>query len=132
MIEHELQENERLNASIKKKSYDMAVKRLETKDELIKTIFDILKQNAMQYMEEDAEISLDFNSFVSLFNIAMKIESLNISDMTNLHEVEQIFKDGGVDAKNLQTAINTFNVILTSKTDDAIKDYSKELENDNY
>ena len=128
MLRYENEEKKKANEDIKKKALDMIKKRLETKNEIIDAIFDVLKENVKSY----AGTELTFKEFVSLFNLAMKVESLNIDDMNNLNEVEQIFTENGIDAQNIQALINNFNVVLTSENNDAINKYEDMIKDDNY
>jgi len=130
MLEHECEENKRLNAKIKKQAFDMAVKRQEIKSDLIETIFKVLKKNAEQYLESDVEV--DFDKFVTYVNIAMKLENMNLDDMMQIEKVEQLFMDSGMDAGNIQALINNYNVVLTSENNDAIDKYEDVLKDDNY
>lgn len=128
MLQYENEEKKKANSEIKRKALDMIKKRLETKNEIIDAIFDVLKENVKSY----AGTELTFKEFVSLFNLAMKVESLNIDDMNNLNEVEQIFTENGIDAQNIQALINNFNVVLTSENNDAINKYEDMIKDDNY
>lgn len=128
MLLYENEEKKKANEDIKKKAIDMIKKRLETKNELIDAIFDVLKENVKRY----AGTELTFKEFVSLMNLAMKVESLNIEDMSNINEVEQIFTENGIDAQNIQALINNFNVVLTSENNAAIEKYEDMMQDDNY
>lgn len=128
MLNYENEEKKKANARIKKKAMDMINERLETKNELIGAIFDILQENVSRY----AGTELDFKEFASLFNLAMKLESINIEDIANIHDVEQIFKDSGVDANKIQAVINNYSMVLTSENNNAIDVYEMELKDEKY
>jgi len=128
MIENANAENQRINARMKKKSLDMINQRLDTKNEIIDAIFNVLKDNVSKYSGTE----LDLKEFASLFHLAMKLESMNIEDLSNIHDVEQIFKDGGVDAQKIQAFINNYGTVLTSFNNDAIDKYKEDVKDDNY
>ena len=128
MIQYENEENKKANEMIKQKAVEMIKQRLEAKNEIINTIFDVLRENVSQY----EGIELDFKEFVSLLNLAMKVESINISDIGNIHEVEQLFKDGGIDAQKIQAVINNYSMVLESENKDAIDTYQEMMKDDKY
>ena len=77
-------------------------------------------------------MELEFKEFASLLNLAMKIESTNIEDMSNIYEVEQILKDGGLDAQRIQAFINQYSMVISKTNDDAISQYEVDIQDDKY
>ena len=128
MLEYENEQKKQENARIKKKALEMINQRLEAKNELIGAIFKILQDNVSRYNG----LELDFKEFASLLNLAMKIESTNIEDMSNIYEVEQILKDGGLDAQRIQAFINQYSMVISKTNNDAISQYEVDIQDDKY
>lgn len=128
MIENENAENQRINAQMKSRAIEMINQRLDAKQEIIDALFELLRENVSNY----AGTELDLKEFASLFNLAMRLESINIEDLSNIYEVEQILKDGGVDAQRIQAFINNYSMVLTSANSDAIEQYQEDVKDDKY
>lgn len=128
MIEYNNRENQKINSEIKEEALDMIKHRLKTKNEIIDKLFGILKNNLDNY----DYIDLNFKEFTNLFSLAMKLENININDLSNIADVEQMLKDGGIDAQSIQAFINNYSMVLTQSNKDAIDTYQEDVKDDNF